>query len=120
ADPARAARALELGALEAVGDDPRAGVTFVATPVSAIVDEARRALRHGGVVTDVGGVKGPVVAGVDDPRFVGGHPMAGSGQEGVDGSRGDLFQGATWVLTPDAGTDPSAYTRVRSAVTSLA
>jgi prephenate dehydrogenase len=119
ADPTRAARALALGALDEVGEDPAAELTVVATPVSAIVGEAQRALRRPGVVTDVGGVKGPIVAGVDHPRFVGGHPMAGSEQEGVDGSRPDLFEGATWVLTPRVDTDPAAYTQVRSLVTSL-
>ncbi len=119
ADPARAERALELGALDAVGDDPEAAITFVATPVSGIVDEARRALAHGHVVTDVGSVKAPIVAGVDDPNFVGGHPMAGSEQEGVDGASADLFAGATWVLTPRLDTDPDAYTAVRSVVTAL-
>jgi prephenate dehydrogenase len=119
ADPARAVRALDLGALDQVGEDTAAGLTFIATPVSAIVGEAQRALRHPGVVTDVGGVKGPIVAGVDHPRFVGGHPMAGSEQEGVEGSRPDLFEGATWVLTPRVDTDPAAYTEVRSVVTSL-
>ena len=34
------------------------------------------------VVTDVSGVKVPVVDAVRDPRFVGGHPMAGSEQSG--------------------------------------
>ena len=71
------------------------------------------------VVTDVGGVKAPVVTGVDDPRFVGGHPMAGSEQDGVDAARVDLFEGATWVLTPDTATDESAYTLVRSVVSGL-
>ncbi|MEA2844688.1 MAG: prephenate dehydrogenase, partial [Actinomycetota bacterium] len=61
-DNDRAARALELGALDAVGDDPAADVTFVCTPVLAIAAEARAALDRGpGVVTDVGSVKGPVV-----------------------------------------------------------
>lgn len=119
ADRARAERALSLGALDAVGDDPAAELTFIATPVSAIVGEARRTLAGGGVVTDVGGVKGPVVAGVDDPRFVGGHPMAGSEQEGVDGATASLFEGATWVLTPEAQTDAQAYRLVRSVVTGL-
>ncbi|MDQ3978005.1 MAG: prephenate dehydrogenase [Actinomycetota bacterium] len=119
ADPARAARAQELGALDAVGDDPEADVTFVATPVSAIVSEARDALQHSGVVTDVGSVKGPIVAGVHHPRFVGGHPMAGSEQEGVEGASADLFRGATWVLTPTLDTDGDAYTRVRALVTAL-
>jgi prephenate dehydrogenase len=119
-DEDRARRGLELGALDAVGDDPAADVTFVCTPVLSIADEARAALEAGpGVVTDVGSVKGPVVAAVGDPRFVGGHPMAGSEQDGVDGADGELFEGATWVLTPGVGTDPEAFSRVRSLVSSL-
>jgi prephenate dehydrogenase len=118
-DEARAARALELGALDAVGDDPDAAITFIATPVSAVADIARAALERGGIVTDVGSVKGPTVAEIRHPRFVGGHPMAGSEQEGVEGSDPELFEGATWVLTPTAETDPDAYARIRSIVSSL-
>jgi len=115
-DTASAARALALGAVDALGDDTGAELTFVATPVGAIAELARG--RHG-VVTDVGSVKASVVAAVDDPMFVGGHPMAGSEQEGVDGSRADLFRGAVWVLTPVATTDPSAHALVRSVVSSF-
>jgi prephenate dehydrogenase len=105
-DAARAERALELGALDAIGDDADATVTFVATPVAAIATEARRALgAGGGLVTDVGGV--------------GGHPMAGSEQEGVEGADADLFEGATWVLTPTEGTDAAAYAQVRQIVGTL-
>ncbi len=118
-DPGRAARALAHGAIDAVGDDPEAALTFVCTPVSSIAVEARAALGGGGVVTDVGGVKGPVVAAVDHPRFVGGHPMAGSEQEGMDGADPSIFDGATWVLTPITDTDAEAYALVRSVVTSL-
>ncbi len=46
------------------------------------------------------------------PRFVGGHPMAGSEQEGVDGADPDLFLGATWVLTPGQHTSGEAYAQV--------
>lgn len=119
ADPARAARALELGAIDVVGVDPEAELTFVAVPVSAVPGAARDALDAGGVVTDVGSVKGPVVAAVDHPRFVGGHPMAGSEALGVDGSRADLFDGAAWVLTPTAGTDQQAHALVHSVVRSF-
>jgi prephenate dehydrogenase len=45
--------------------------------------------------------------------------MAGSEQEGPDGADADLFHGATWVLTPTARTDQSAYALVRSLVASL-
>ncbi len=114
-------RALAMGALESVGEDPGADVVFVATPVSVIVGTARRALARApaAVVTDVGGVKGPIVAAVDNPRFVGGHPMAGSEQEGLEGADPDLFVGATWVLTPTSRTDAAAYTRLRSVISTL-
>jgi prephenate dehydrogenase len=118
-DAARAARALELGALDAIGDDPTAEVTFVATPVGAVARAAIAILARGGVVTDVGSVKASIVHAVDNPSFVGGHPMAGSEQEGVDGARADLFEGAVWVLTPTATTDSDAHALVRSVVTSL-
>ena len=89
----------------------------MATPVRSIAEAARKALAGTtGLVTDVGSVKAPVVAAVDDPRFVGGHPMAGSEQEGVDGADADLFEGAVWVLTPTAATDDDAYARIRSVV----
>src|SRR5688572_25674342 len=74
-DDARAARALELGALDAVGEDPDAELTFVATPVGSIAAVAAAALARGGVVTDAGSVKASVVEAVGHPRFVGGHPM---------------------------------------------
>ncbi|MGH9181380.1 MAG: prephenate dehydrogenase/arogenate dehydrogenase family protein, partial [Acidimicrobiales bacterium] len=80
---------------------------------------ALAALVGGGLVTDVGSVKAPIVAAVGSPRFVGGHPMAGSEQEGVDGADPGLFEGATWVLTPTEDTDPTAFTRVRTVVSSL-
>jgi len=115
-DAASAARARELGAIDEVGDDPAAELTFVATPVGTVADIARG---RPGVVTDVGSVKASIVAAVGDPAFVGGHPMAGSEQEGVEGSRADLFRGAVWVLTPVAGTDPSAHALVRSVVSSF-
>jgi prephenate dehydrogenase len=121
-DPRRATRALELGALDAEGTDPDALVTFVATPAGAAAAAARRALTGlgpDGVVTDVAGVKGPVVKEVHDPRFVGGHPMAGSEQAGVEGSDPDMFVGATCVLTPQTDTDPVAFATVRSVVSGL-
>ena len=119
-DLARASRALALGALDAVGDDPEADVTFVATPVRAVAEEARAALAAGpGLVTDVGSVKASIVDAVADARFVGGHPMAGSEQEGIEGATADLFEGASWVLTPTAGTDAAAYSQVRQIIGTL-
>lgn len=119
-DPERSATALARGALDAVGEDPAVEITFVATPVGATADEVTRALAQGsGLVTDVGSVKEPVTRAVRDPRFIGGHPMAGSEQVGVEGATADLFAGSVWVLTPDDATDDQAYLAVRSIVTSF-
>jgi prephenate dehydrogenase len=60
-------------------------------------------------------------AGRPEPaaRFVGGHPMAGSEQDGLDGASADLFAGAAWVLTPTERTSSEAFTLVRSFVVGL-
>ena len=119
-NPASAERALELGALDAVGHDPDAEVTFVATPVGAVSEQVAEMLATtSGLVTDVGSVKSPMLGLMEDPRYVGGHPMAGSELEGVDGARADLFEGATWVLTPVPGTDDTAFAAIRNLVTAL-
>jgi prephenate dehydrogenase len=133
-DPAKAQRALELGAIDRIGMDPSAAATFVAVPAGAVADVARTVLSEqdakGGtgsvatapgrpkirVVTDVAGVKEGIVASTGHPRFVGGHPMAGSEQEGVEGADPDLFLGATWVLTPGQHTSGEAYSEVQALV----
>lgn len=120
---ARATRALELAVVDAIGSDADAELAFVATPVASIPEIAAAlfasATRQDFVVTDVGSVKGPVAAAIRSPRFVGGHPMAGSEQEGPDGADADLFIGATWVLTPTSATDADAFALVREIVISL-
>jgi len=113
-------RALAVGAIDSIApvgflDD--VDLTFVATPVGAIANEVEVALRDTtGFVTDVGSVKTPLLQLMENPRFIGGHPMAGSEQEGVDGSRSDLFEGRTWVLTPIETTDDETLATIRSIV----
>lgn len=104
-------RAVELGAIDEpafeVADAVRdADVVFVATPVGVAADTARLALDAAGadcVVSDVGSTKRKIVAAISDPRFVGGHPLAGAETAGVENARKDLFEGAVWYLTPLAG-----------------
>ncbi|HYH48617.1 MAG TPA: prephenate dehydrogenase/arogenate dehydrogenase family protein [Acidimicrobiia bacterium] len=129
ADPERLARAVDRGVIDEAAPsllDAYAGadVAFVAVTVSGVAGAVAAALDAGvGAVSDVGSVKAPVVraveaqAGPASPRFVGGHPMAGSaGEEGIEGADADLFAGAAWVLTPTADTDPGAFTAVRDLV----
>ncbi|MFQ5556572.1 MAG: prephenate dehydrogenase/arogenate dehydrogenase family protein, partial [Acidimicrobiales bacterium] len=100
-DPGRAEAALARGAIDEIGMPRACELAVVATPVSSIAAVTTELLEAGAaVVTDVGSVKGPLVAVVDDPRFVPGHPMAGNEQEGLEGADADLFRGAVWVLTP--------------------
>jgi prephenate dehydrogenase len=122
ADGARLARAKARGAIDEVAasveDAAReADVAFVAVPVGGVVAVAQAALDAGAkLVTDVGSVKEPIVAALDGARFLGGHPMAGSEQDGIDAARADLFVGATWVLTPTSATDDAAYAQLRGLV----
>lgn len=119
-DPTRVATALERGLITSSGLDPQSEVTFVAVPVSVVADQVRRALDTTvGVVTDVGSVKGHISEAIVDPRFIGGHPMAGSELEGLDGADPDLFTGAVWVLTPTASTSDSAFAVVASIASDL-
>ncbi len=116
-DEATLETALELEVIDAVGLDPDAEVTFIATPVGGVPAAAARALAQTrGIVTDVGSVKTEVASAVKDPRFVAGHPMAGSEQDGVRGARPGLFRNATWVLTPTSETSEAAYTGVREII----
>jgi prephenate dehydrogenase len=89
---------------------------FVATPVSTVAELALQAARcapQGCIVSDVGSVKARIVSEVetalpDGKHFIGGHPMCGSELTGLDAARHDLYDGATWVLTPTASTDSQA------------
>ncbi len=103
-----------------------ADIVIIATPVGTVAELVIEALDAGAaVVTDVGSVKAPILREVERrapdlaARFVGGHPMAGSEQDGLAGAEVDLFAGATWVLTPTDRTDPDAHTAVRSLVAEL-
>ena len=75
------------------------------------------------VVTDVGSTKSVIVRTVEEQlkatksdavAFVGGHPMAGSHETGIDAARGDLFQGAKCLLTPTKNTDKEALQLVEN------
>ena len=127
-DAGRLEAALAAGAIDAAATSisavsADADVVVVAVPVGHLAATVVAALDAGSTaVTDVGSVKAPVVADVQAarpdlaPRFVGGHPMAGSEQDGISGADVDLFTGATWVLTPTEHTEMSAFTAVRALV----
>ena len=112
--------ALERGVDDRAGIDPDSEITFVAVPVLAIADQVKRALTETiGIVTDVGSVKAPVCRSNPDSRFIGGHPMAGSEFDGLDGAQAALFNGAVWVLTPGEQTDDAMFAQLNNIISSF-
>ena len=127
-DPEALATASERGAVdrpagslrEAVAD---AELALVAAPVAALPGQVNAVLHASGeacVVTDVGSTKRAVCrAAAGEARFIGGHPVCGSEARGPAHASGELFEGATWFLTPVATTDPGYYRRVHGFVAAL-
>jgi len=125
-------RALETGAIDEGTLDAAEGIkdadlVVLATAVGLIArlgKEIASSLPKGCIVTDVGSTKSEIVASLEavlpaGVHFVGGHPIAGSEQRGIDAARADLFQGKVCVLTPTPRTDPHAMRRLADFWTAL-
>ncbi|MGD2279177.1 MAG: prephenate dehydrogenase, partial [Candidatus Omnitrophota bacterium] len=86
-----------------------AEVVFIATPVHAIKEALDKLAENlddkDVIVTDAGSTKKEIVDHAlqykDKFSFIGGHPLAGSEQMGVENSSPDLFRDSVCVLTPD-------------------
>ena len=104
--PEALAVAVERGAVDvscASVDEAVEGADLVvlASPLTAAL-ETLRGLRTGALVTDVAGVKRPIVAARPDGlRLVAGHPMAGREHAGPTAATAALFRGAAWILCSD-------------------
>ena len=100
-----------------------ADLVVVAAPVGELPEVVGRVLELASAdatVTDVGSTKQPVCAAAgSDPRFVGGHPICGAETRGPGRASADLFDGATWFLTPTAATAPERLRLVHGLVGSL-
>ena len=121
-------QAVELGVIDRVevslADAVRdADMIVLALPVGCvgeILEQLAPVLAEHAVVTDVGSVKGSVVAAARAAlntrfaHFVPGHPLAGTEQSGVAASQADLFNQRRVILTPEPETDPAALNGVRA------
>ena len=100
-----------------------ADLVVVAAPVGELPSVVRGVLERapeGCTVTDVGSTKRPVCAAAGgDPRFLGGHPICGAETRGPGRATEDLFEGATWFLTPTSATTPERLRVVHGFVASL-
>jgi prephenate dehydrogenase len=117
-------QAVALGLVDEVGDLPTgvegADLVVVAVPVGAVaevVDAVGPYLAPGCIVTDVGSVKGDLVAEVEagmpaDRAYVPGHPIAGTERSGPEAASPGLFQGSPCVLTPSSRTPEEALKKV--------
>ena len=122
-------RALERGAIDEATLDLEGAVVgadlvVLATGVGLIPRQAEAVLSRvaeGAILTDVGSVKAAICRSVEEAlrragvaaHFVGGHPLAGSEQRGVEAAREDLFRDACCILTPTEDTNRDALARVR-------
>ena len=100
-----------------------ADLAVVAAPVAQLAREVAAVLAASGgecTVTDVGSTKAGVCREAQgSASFVGGHPVCGSEARGPEHASGELFQGATWFLTPLPETDADRYRLVHTFVSGL-
>lgn len=126
-EPVAAQTALGRGAIDraasSVGDAlAGADACFCCAPVGALpglVGEALAAAPPDCVVSDVGSTKRAIAGSTDDERFVPGHPVAGAETAGIEHARADLFEGATWYLTPSPRASGVLYERLHRLVAAL-
>ena len=129
-------RVVELGLADKVTETNAeavagADLVIVCVPVGvcgAVAEEIGPHLKPGAIVSDVGSVKGSVVRdmGPHLPKtvhFVPAHPVAGTEHSGPDAGFAELFENRWCILTPPAGTEPTAVDKLaafwrRSAPTS--
>jgi prephenate dehydrogenase len=87
-----------------------ADMIVIALPVGQIKQMietlAKLPLKPSCIVTDVGSTKSEIMEASRKLKekgivFIGGHPMAGSHQSGIQAARSLLFENAYYVLTPD-------------------
>ncbi len=119
------AKALEMGLVDAVFDSAAeavkgADLVILAVPVgamSAVAAEIAPHLAAGATISDVGSVKGAVVAAVgphlpDNVAFVPAHPMAGTEQSGPESGFASLFDHRWVLLTPTGSASDAEVQRL--------
>lgn len=100
-----------------------ADLVVLAAPIPALpalFDSIRDHLEPGATLTDCASTKSGTVAAARErlgeafPRFVAGHPIAGSERHGPEAARADLFDGCVAIVCPAPETAPEATQRVRA------
>lgn len=128
-DPDTIAAALRLEIIDAGCSDleqavATADVVFFCTPVLTIaplMKKAAKAAKPGAIFTDAGSTKGNILSAVRGGlpghiAYVGGHPMAGAEKSGVMAATGTLFEGKTYIFTPETTTNQGALETVKALI----
>ena len=114
--PSTIRRALELGVIDQELSARQAAETadliYLALPIQPIIDilaDLDRWARPDALITDVGSTKNAIVdqaaRTMSRCQFLGGHPLAGREQRGVDAAEAHLFRGRLYVLTPRSAAE---------------
>lgn len=108
--------AIDIGVADCIESCKGSDLVLVATPVGGIielVEKLAHQLSPQTLLTDVGSTKSEVLRAAEKSfgrgvvkKFLGGHPMAGKENSGIEFADADLFRGAVWFLTPTAGQYP--------------
>jgi prephenate dehydrogenase len=122
-DPSAQALARDLtGGVMVVDPD----LVIFALPTSGLsqVIQSEIAINPQSTFIDVGSVKNEVVLKVKtfsglSTRFLPTHPMAGREIGGASSARADLFQGRSWILTPEPDCAPESKNLVLELITLL-
>lgn len=101
-----------------------ADIVIIATPVKTILNlltQINPFLKKGCIVTDTGSTKQQIVQKANkvlskDIFFIGGHPMAGSEEYGIDSANSHLFQDKTYILTPTKKSNLIAIEKISSLI----
>ena len=82
------------------------------------INENEHAFKSGALITDICGVKKPVVDNVcitrGDIEFVPAHPMAGSERQGFEFSFAELFDGCNYIICPSDKNSEGAVSQVEA------
>lgn len=102
----------------------KADVIFLCTPLAALRPTVNQLVPHlssATILTDVGSVKASVVNDLATlwPNFVGGHPMAGTAESGLDAAQAELFVDRVYALTPVESTPQASVEVVAGIARSL-
>ncbi|WP_414570752.1 prephenate/arogenate dehydrogenase [Nostoc sp. CCY 9925] len=121
-------KAVALGSVDRASADlsllAAAEVVFICTPLALIVPQFAQLIPYLSpttVVTDVGSAKAEIVEAISPlwNNFIGGHPMAGTADSGIEAAQRHLFVDKPYVLTPITTTPTTAITIVEEIVRSL-